>query len=100
VVLITGTTGHIASEILLQLLYDPSVTRIYTYNRPHKDSGILARHRNRFLDKGLDTKHLNDPKLLFLEGHMYEENLGLEEVVYETVSHGFGFKLEVDVSGF
>ncbi|KAF5322455.1 hypothetical protein D9619_001794 [Psilocybe cf. subviscida] len=81
--LITGTTGNLGSQIMETLLQDDSVTRIWALNRP--SGKPLAKHVERFTDKGLNIELLSHPKLVFLESDLTQKNLGLEDAVYQEL---------------
>lgn len=83
-VLITGTTGNLGSQILEILLRDPSVSRIYALNRV--SGNPLAKHVDRFTDKGFDTTMLKHQKLVFLESDIAQKGLGLPQETYKEVS--------------
>ncbi|KAF9484031.1 putative aminoadipate reductase [Pholiota conissans] len=80
VVLLTGSTGHLGSHVLANLLRDPQISFVYTLNRPHKNgSSTQARQFQRFIEEGLDVNLLSLGKLAKLEGNCEEERLGLPE---------------------
>jgi hypothetical protein len=86
VVLLTGSTGNLGSQILHSLLRNPKVKKVYTLNRPSSTSkSIQERHIHRFLDRGLDSSLLSTDRLVFLEGEASHRNLGLKTEVYEEV---------------
>lgn len=79
VVLLTGSTGNLAVQILSLLLQNRSVHRVHTLNRPSTRASLLDRHKERFLDKELDISLLDTDmdKLVFLEGESTLPKLGL-----------------------
>ncbi|KDR79161.1 hypothetical protein GALMADRAFT_277673 [Galerina marginata CBS 339.88] len=83
VALLTGTTGNLGSQILETLLRDPSVRKIYALNRASGDA--LARHADRFKDKGFEVSLLSTDKLVFIEGDMTQKNVGLQKEVYDEL---------------
>ncbi|KAF8971811.1 hypothetical protein BDZ97DRAFT_1913708 [Flammula alnicola] len=87
VVLITGSTGYLGSQVLEGLLRDSRIAKVYALNRPSADaSSVAERHLKRFRDKGLDEELLKSPKLFYLESDYSENNLGLLESVYAQLS--------------
>ncbi|KAG6855913.1 hypothetical protein H0H87_009479 [Tephrocybe sp. NHM501043] len=87
VVLLTGSTGSIGTEILAKLLEDASVEHIYAFNRPSLESfTIEERHRNRFKESGLDIGLLNTEKVSFISGDATQPNLGLDRGQYSELS--------------
>ncbi|GJJ06110.1 hypothetical protein Clacol_000299 [Clathrus columnatus] len=67
VVLLTGSTGGLGSQLLAQLVQLPSVTRIYAFNR--KSSKLsYDRHLEVFKDRANDIDLLRSPKIVFVEG--------------------------------
>ncbi|GJJ05921.1 putative NRPS-like protein biosynthetic cluster [Clathrus columnatus] len=67
VILLTGSTGGLGSQLLAQLVRIPIVTKIYALNRPSGKSSY-ERHRDVFEDRGNDVELLNSSKIVFLEG--------------------------------
>jgi hypothetical protein len=51
VILLTGTTGALGSELLVDLLASESVSRVYAFNRPAPTKTIQERHRHTFVDR-------------------------------------------------
>ncbi|KAJ3821631.1 putative aminoadipate reductase [Lentinula raphanica] len=84
-VLLTGSTGNLGAELLAGLLSNDSVHRVYALNRTSFKSSILDRHRSRFENKGLDASLLASPKLVFLEGEVSSDNLGLEDSMFNEL---------------
>ncbi|KAG6867617.1 hypothetical protein C0993_000498 [Termitomyces sp. T159_Od127] len=86
VVLLTGSTGNLGSEILVELLLDPSVERVYALNRAARGSAtILERHTERFVDKALDVELLRSDRLVFVEGDTAMLHLGLSDELYNKI---------------
>lgn len=84
-VLLTGSTGNLGSQILSLLLGNRSVYRVYTVNRPSTHTSLLDRHKERFLDKGLDMSLLYTDKLICLEGQSTLPKMGLSDEAYDEV---------------
>jgi hypothetical protein len=83
VVLLTGSTGNIGSEVLAALLANDRVAKVYTLNRPSAVSH--DRQRAAFAERALDTRLLKDPKLVPLVGNVFNERLGLEPKNFDEV---------------
>ncbi|KAF8174554.1 putative aminoadipate reductase [Pholiota molesta] len=81
--LITGTTGNLGSQIMETLLRDAAVTRIYAVNRV--SGNPLAKHVDRFTDKGFDTALLKSEKIVFLESDITQPGLGLSKEAYQDL---------------
>jgi hypothetical protein len=94
VVLLTGSTGNLGSQILASLLKDDRVVKIYAFNRPSNRS-LVDRHADTFIKRGLDTALLSSPKLVFVEGQSTKENLGLPLDRYEEVRSSDGHNFPV-----
>jgi len=84
VVLITGTTGNLGSQLLEALLRDGRVQTVYALNRRGQKS-MVERHVARFTDKGLDIGLLSSDRVVFLEGESSQRNLGLDDKIYDEV---------------
>jgi hypothetical protein len=85
VVLLTGSTGGLGSQLLVGLLADSKVAKVITLNRSSTQSSLLERHKAVFSDRGLDVALLKSPKLILLEGEVSSEHLGLSPGQYEEV---------------
>ncbi|KAG6907803.1 putative NRPS-like protein biosynthetic cluster [Tephrocybe rancida] len=87
VVLLTGSTGNLGSQILAVLLGDPRVDKVYAYNRPSTVGGrtLLDRHSDKFKEVGLDVSLLGSEKLVLLAGDATETNLGLDRGRYNLL---------------
>ena len=84
-VLLTGSTGHLGSDILEILLKDARVERIFTLDREGKGAAPRSRQRARWADKGLDEQLLESPKLVVLCGDLSAPKFGLDKEVYDEV---------------
>ncbi|KAI4518724.1 NAD(P)-binding protein [Schizophyllum commune Loenen D] len=83
-VLLTGSTGNLGTYLLIDLLHDPRVNRVYTLDRAGRTAAI-ERQLGSFVDKGRDPIILACPKLVVLEGDACAENLGQTEEVYANL---------------
>lgn len=98
VVLLTGSTGNLGSQMLASLLLDSQVKTVYAFNRPTSGSKTIQdRQAERFVDKALDVSLLSSNRLIYLEGEASHRNLGLEEAVYHEVCI-LTFVLELSIS--
>ncbi|KAF9059347.1 putative nonribosomal peptide synthetase [Rhodocollybia butyracea] len=86
VVFLTGSTGNLGAQMLASLVSNRTVDKVYTFNRPSTYSSIIARHKERFDNKGLDVGLLSSKKLVFLEGEASQPNLGLSPNQYHERS--------------
>jgi len=90
-VLLTGSTGNLGSQILTSLLQDDRVVQVYALNRPSASGdttegpSFVQRHTATFLNRGLDTKLLNSPKLHFVQGQTEKKDLGLSTIQYDEI---------------
>lgn len=86
VVLLTGTTGGLGCYGLQALVADPTVSRVYAFNRPAR-SGESLRERQRatLVDRGLDPSFLESKKLVLLEGDLSAPAFGLSRDVYQEL---------------
>ncbi|KAJ6472500.1 putative aminoadipate reductase [Mycena sanguinolenta] len=85
VVLLTGSTGSLGSQVLATLLKDERVKKVYALNRPSSSQDFVQRHMGKFSDRGLDVELLKSPKLHFIEGKTDGKNLGLNAGVYDEI---------------
>ncbi|KIK64035.1 hypothetical protein GYMLUDRAFT_195812 [Collybiopsis luxurians FD-317 M1] len=84
-VLLTGSTGNLGSQMLVMLLSNEKVERVYALNRPSTQNSIVDRHRGRFEDKLIDINFLASTKLVFLEGECSQLKLGLTDDIYDQL---------------
>ncbi|KAG6828273.1 putative NRPS-like protein biosynthetic cluster [Tricholoma furcatifolium] len=86
-VLLTGSTGHIGSEILASLLNDDQVKHVYAFNRPsHEPPTVKQRHLTRFEERGLNIKLLDNGKVSFITGDATRPDLGLDPGQYKELT--------------
>ncbi|RDB20302.1 Non-canonical non-ribosomal peptide synthetase FUB8 [Hypsizygus marmoreus] len=91
VVLLTGSSGNLGSQILATLLEDDRIEKIYAFNRPSTGAPtILERHLERFKDRGLDVGLLDSKKLVFLSGDTTQPDLGLDRGQYGMICRTVG----------
>ena len=84
VVLVTGTTGTIGSNVLAQLVADPKVERVYGLNR-ESITPLDTRQRIALSGRGLDPTIVDSPKVVLLEGTVSQPKLGLPDDLYEEL---------------
>ncbi|KAG6914129.1 putative NRPS-like protein biosynthetic cluster [Tephrocybe rancida] len=87
VILLTGSTGNLGSEILAALLKNAKVEHIYALNR-HSQELLTTkeRHLRRLEERGLATELLNTGKVSYLIGDTTQSNLGLSHGQYSELS--------------
>jgi FlaA1/EpsC-like NDP-sugar epimerase len=51
VVLLTGSTGSLGSQLLAALLVDEKVKKVYVLNRPSAQKTLVVRHEDTFRDR-------------------------------------------------
>jgi len=84
VVLVTGTTGTIGSNVFTQLIADSKVEKVYGFNR-QGSTPLDARQRTALRDRGLDPSVVDSPKAVLLEGTISQPKLGLADDLYEEL---------------
>ena len=84
VLLVTGTTGTIGSNVLAQLVADPKVEKVYGLNR-ESPIPLDTRQRIALSERGLDPSVVDSPKLVLLEGMVSQPRLGLPDELYEEL---------------
>ncbi|EJC99762.1 uncharacterized protein FOMMEDRAFT_148605 [Fomitiporia mediterranea MF3/22] len=91
VVLLTGSTGSLGSNLLAKLLQSDSVAVVCALSRPSEDDNIENRLRKTFEKEGLDSRLLHSDKLKILEGDPSKGEFGVEAERYtdlqSTVTH-------------
>jgi hypothetical protein len=85
VYLLTGSTGGPGPNILVHLLREPEVERIYAFNRPSKFSSSEGRQLTGFKQRGLDTSLLSS----YAEGNLSVSGFSLNDKLYEEVREVF-----------
>ncbi|KAJ8081122.1 putative NRPS-like protein biosynthetic cluster [Marasmius tenuissimus] len=87
VVLVTGTTGALGSNLLSTLLGDDTVHKVYALNRRNMDKNLHERQRDAFLKQGLDPELLVGPKVNLLEADLARPHFGLDKSDFEKMRH-------------
>lgn len=90
VVLLTGSTGGLGSQLLAQLVQIPSVSCIYAFNRKSSKS-LYERHLEEFKDRGNDVNLLDSPKIVFIVGDTSEPGFGIDGELFREVRPSFCF---------
>lgn len=87
VVLVTGTTGSIGTNILAILLASDAVARIYAMNRKTKGGGetSMERQAKAFSARGLDPAVLDAGKVVLIEADLTEQDLGISNESLQEV---------------
>jgi nucleoside-diphosphate-sugar epimerase len=86
VALLTGTTGALGSHLLAILLEDPTVSRVYAFNRKSQGHTLLERQGESLADKGYPVELMSSKKLVLVEGDAGKEQLGLSGEMFQEVS--------------
>ncbi|THH03938.1 hypothetical protein EW145_g5884 [Phellinidium pouzarii] len=86
IVLLTGGTGSLGSNILAKLIEREGVSRVYAMSRPSSD-GVSAkeRHLRAFEREGLDADLLNNSKVKFLVGDPSQTDFAVEPDIYKEM---------------
>ena len=84
VVLVTGTTGTIGSNVLAQLVANAKIGKVYALNR-EASTPLDTRQRIVLSDRGLDPSIVDSPKVALLEGTLSRPKLGLTDDLYEQI---------------
>ncbi|KAK7461264.1 hypothetical protein VKT23_008439 [Stygiomarasmius scandens] len=81
ILIVTGTTGHLGSHILSQLLQNPNVKRVYALNRPE------SKHKQgeAFTTGGYPSALLDSNKLVCITADLAKVDLGLDSAIYEEM---------------
>jgi hypothetical protein len=86
IILLTGSTGGLGTQLLAQLVEMPSVSRIYAFNRPARGGTTSRdRHLEAFVDRGNDVSLLDSPKIVFIEGDTAVHGFGINSELFEEV---------------
>ncbi|KAH9917018.1 uncharacterized protein B0H18DRAFT_1123857 [Fomitopsis serialis] len=88
VVIVTGTTGALGSQLLVKLARNPEVKRVYALNRASRDQvPIRERQAKVLVERGLDASVLDTDKVVLVEGDLTQQNFGLSEETYKEIHH-------------
>jgi len=90
VILLTGSTGGLGSQLLAQLVTMPTIKRIYAFNRRASKSS-LERHIEAFTDRGNDLSLLNSQKIVYVEGDTSIRGLGIDAGLLKEVGNSCCF---------
>ncbi|QRV95029.1 L-aminoadipate-semialdehyde dehydrogenase [Ceratobasidium sp. AG-Ba] len=84
-IVLTGTTGALGSHILVQLLQNDKVERVWALNRKPRNGDVMNRQRLSFEDKSLDVGLLESEKLVLLEAELTKSGLGLASSMLDEI---------------
>ena len=86
IVLLTGATGSLGASVLLELLADPTVKKVYALVRPQKNVDMLARLISSVQSRGYPTSALLDQnRLQVLPMHLEQDYLGFSKDQYDQL---------------
>ena len=88
VVLLTGSTGGLGSQLLSHLVSLPSVSHVYALNRRAGDGlkSLRERQVEALASRGLDIGIVGSPKVTLVEGDTAARDFGIDHSLYEEVS--------------
>lgn len=85
VVLLTGTTGGLGANLLAHFTTDPTVSKIFAFNRP--SGNVVQRQVDAFSKHGVVEDCLRCPKYHLIEGDLTKPFFGLDEITFIQVRH-------------
>ncbi|KAI3597815.1 polyketide synthase [Moniliophthora roreri] len=86
VILLTGSTGTLGVNILVDLLARDDVAKVFALNRPSTDARTLAeRQRDAFHSQGCDGALSEHSKLVLLEGRLTSPGFGLNPRLFQEM---------------
>ncbi|THH09230.1 hypothetical protein EW145_g2182 [Phellinidium pouzarii] len=86
VVLLTGSTGSLGSNILAKLIQRAGIARVYALSRPSPDGASAKdRHVAAFTREGLDVDSLDSSKVRFLVGDPSYADFAVEPTVFKEM---------------
>ncbi|KIJ30327.1 hypothetical protein M422DRAFT_784036 [Sphaerobolus stellatus SS14] len=93
VFLITGTTGTVGGNLLVEVIQDPHVTHVYAFLREKKGESIEKRQQFALKSLGFDPGLAAHPKVTLLVGNLERPQLGLCNDMFtklcQSVTHIF-----------
>jgi hypothetical protein len=85
VIVLTGSTGALGSQLLVQLYALPSTRKIYALNRKAKGRTLVDRQAAALADRGFDPSILGEDKIALIEAELEEADLGMSDELIQTV---------------
>ena len=87
VVLLTGSTGGLGTQLLAQLASMPTVSHVYALNRKASD-GKCSRERQveALAERGLDVSIVDSPRVTLVEGDTAAADFGIDRMLLKGVS--------------
>lgn len=86
VVLLTGSTGSLGSNMLARLILNDEVIAVYAMSRPTSDNlDAKTRHARTFEKEGLSLSLLNSEKVRFIIGDASQRDLGISADLFSEV---------------
>lgn len=86
VVLVTGTTGALGSAVLAKLASSTAVGKIFAFNRPSRQSGIMERQKRALRSRGYDENISVLSKVTLVEGDLSAASLGVDAALEAEVN--------------
>ena len=86
-VLLTGSTGSLGSNILMRLLQDRAIGKVYALSRSALDgSSAKGRHVRAFERETFPLDVLDDTKVQFFDGDLAQTDFGLPSQLFDEVN--------------
>ena len=87
IIVLTGSTGSLGSNIAYRLVTDPTVSLVYCLNRRSpQSSDPLDRQHRAFSKAGICLPHRFWPKLKPIDVDIQRPNFGLDDSVYQDIT--------------
>ncbi|CAL1709825.1 unnamed protein product [Somion occarium] len=83
VILLTGTSGGLGCNMLAHMTKDPTVRKVYAFNRP--SDRAVERQVDAFVKQGVLADSLRRPKYQLVEGDLSKPFFGLDAALYEEI---------------
>ena len=86
-ILLTGSTGSLGSNILMRLLQDRAIGKVYALSRLAFDgSSAKGRHVRAFERENFPIDMLDDAKVQFFDGDLAQTDFGLPSELFDEVN--------------
>lgn len=87
-VLVTGTTGGLGAQLLVTLLNDPLVKKVYAVNRPNPSKSLKDRQIKSFEEKHISKDLIDSTKIELIEADLNSDNnLSLSDEIYSDIKN-------------
>ena len=93
-IILTGSSGSLGVNLLVQMIKDDGIGRIYALSRKPKGISLKEKHTNAFRKAGLDETALKSNKIVFFSSDLALPDFGIDSNILAEVRFHLTFCIQ------